>query len=132
MDVSPSVLTSIIHAANTPAPQEKPAPRLVAESPHEIQRIIVGGNVQQGMLVERVQPVYPPMAVQTRTEGTVVLRGVIGADGRVRELLVVSGHPWLVKAAVAAVSRWRYRPTLLNGLPVEVVAPIEVHFTLVT
>jgi protein TonB len=58
------------------------------------------------------------------------LAGIIGRDGTVRELKVVEGHPLLVAAAVAAVRQWLYVPTLLNGEPVEVIAPIEVNFTL--
>ena len=56
--------------------------------------------------------------------------GVIARDGTVQRLRVLSGHPLLVKAALDAVTRWRYTPTLLNGTPVEVIAPIEVNFVL--
>jgi len=87
-------------------------------------------QLEQGMLVERAQPVYPPMAIQLRIQGTVHLRTIVGTDGRIKELAVVSGHPLLVQAAVAAVRQWRYRPTVLNREAVEVVAPVEVHFTL--
>ena len=47
-----------------------------------------------------------------------------------QQLRVEGGHPLLVPAAVNAVRQWVYRPTLLNGLPVEVIAPIDVIFTL--
>jgi protein TonB len=63
-------------------------------------------------------------------QGTVVLVAVIGVDGRVKSLRVASGHPLLVQAALEAVRQWVYRPTLLNGDPVEVESPIEVHFKL--
>jgi protein TonB len=59
-----------------------------------------------------------------------VLRAIIGKDGSVAELQVVSGHPLLVKAAVDAVRQWRYKPTLLNGEPVEVDTTITVSFRL--
>jgi protein TonB len=56
--------------------------------------------------------------------------GVLGTDGRIHEVKVLSGHPFLVKAAVDAVMQWVYRPTILNGTPVEVQAPITVNFIL--
>ena len=73
---------------------------------------------------------YPPLAKAMRVSGTVKLVGIIGRDGTVQDLRVVEGHPLLVKAAVEAVKQWRYRPTLLNGEPVEVTAPIDVRFVL--
>jgi protein TonB len=65
-----------------------------------------------------------------RVSGVVELRGVLGTDGRIHELRVLSGHPLLVKAAVDAVLRWVYAPTVLNGQAVEVEAPIIVTFRL--
>ena len=58
------------------------------------------------------------------------MRAIIGAAGNVRNLQVLSGPPLLVKAAVDAVSQWRYQPTLLTGVPVEVATEIDVNFTL--
>lgn len=55
---------------------------------------------------------------------------VVATDGRVEDVRVLSGDPTLADAAVAAVKKWRYRPTLLNGQPVEVVTEIDVNFTL--
>jgi protein TonB len=81
-------------------------------------------------LLHRVEPVYPPLARQTRISGTVELTGVVGTNGRIRELRVVSGHPFLAAAALEAVRQWVYEPTLLNGEPVEVIAPITVNFRL--
>ena len=63
-------------------------------------------------------------------QGTVRLDALIATDGTVTGLKVVSGHPLLVKAALEAVERWRYRPTLLNGQPVEVETEIDVNFAL--
>jgi len=93
-------------------------------------RITVGGNVQAAHLVNRVQPVYPPLARQTRISGTVKLHAIIGKNGAVEQLQVVSGHPLLVQAALDAVRQWRYQPTLLNGEPVEVDTEIDVIFSL--
>jgi protein TonB len=93
-------------------------------------RITVGGNVQAAHLVNRVQPVYPPLARQTRISGTVKLHAIIGKNGAVEQLQVVSGHPLLVQSALDAVRQWRYQPTLLNGEPVEVDTEIDVIFSL--
>jgi protein TonB len=93
-------------------------------------RISVGGNVQAAHLVNRVQPVYPPLARQTRISGTVKLHAIIGKNGAVEQLQVVSGHPLLVQSALDAVKQWRYQPTLLNGEPVEVDTEIDVIFSL--
>jgi protein TonB len=93
-------------------------------------RIKQGGNVTAASLINRVTPVYPPLARQTRISGTVRLHAIIGKDGSVQQLEVMSGHPLLVQAALEAVRQWRYRPTLLNGEPVEVDTTIDVIFSL--
>jgi TonB family protein len=93
-------------------------------------RIRVGGNVQAANLIRRVEPIYPPLARQARIQGTVRFDATIGADGHVKNLQLISGHPLLVPAAQEAVRQWVYRPTLLNGIPVEVVTQIDVPFTL--
>ncbi len=90
----------------------------------------VGSGVQEAKLLRRVVPAYPPLARQARISGTVELVGVIARDGTIEDLHVVSGHPLLVKAALDAVRQWIYKPTLLNGEPVEVICPIDVHFRL--
>lgn len=93
-------------------------------------RIRQGGAVQAAMLVNRVQPQYPPLARQTRISGTVRLHAIISKSGTVQQLEVLSGHPLLVQAALDAVRQWKYRPTLLNGEPVEVDTTIDVIFSL--
>jgi periplasmic protein TonB len=90
----------------------------------------VGGDVQMAKVIRKVIPVYPPIAKGNRISGTVRLIGVIGKDGTIQNLQLVSGPPFLVQAAMDAVRQWLYKPTLLNGAPVEVIAPIEVNFTL--
>ena len=98
--------------------------------PKTLKRVTVGGNVQAARLVNKVQPLYPPLARQTRISGTVKLHAIIGKDGAVQQLQVVSGHPLLVQSALDAVRQWRYQPTLLNGDPVEVDTEIDVIFSL--
>ena len=83
----------------------------------------VDGGVLHSLLAETV-------ARAARVQGTVRLEGILGKDGRVRELRVISGHPLLAPAALEAVRPWIYKPTFLNGEPVEVLAPIDVNFTL--
>ena len=90
----------------------------------------VGGNVQAAKIINRVQPVYPPLARQTRISGTVRLHAIISKDGTIQQLEVVSGHPLLQQSALDAVRQWRYQPTLLNGEPVEVDTTIDVIFSL--
>ena len=94
------------------------------------QRIRVGGNVQQANLTRKITPTYPPLAKQARIQGTVRFTAIIGKDGSIQNLQLVSGHPLLVESARQAVTQWQYKPTLLNGEPVEVVTTIDVNFTL--
>src|SRR6266436_6723738 len=90
----------------------------------------VGGNVQAARIINRVQPVYPALARQTRISGTVRLHAIIGKDGTIQQLEVMNGHPLLQQSALDAVRQWRYQPTLLNGDPVEVDTTIDVIFSL--
>ena len=98
--------------------------------PHQTGPLRVGGNVQAARIVNRVQLVYPPLARQTRISGTVRLHAIIGKDGTIQSLEVMSGHPLLQQAALDAVRQWRYQPTLLNGEPVDVDTTIDVIFSL--
>jgi protein TonB len=90
----------------------------------------VTSNIEAAKLISRVQPAYPQLAIQARIQGNVVLHAIIGRDGQVSELQVLSGHPLLVNAALDAVRQWRYNPTLLNGQAVEVETTITVSFVL--
>jgi len=104
----------------------------VKETPKQAnpQRIRVGGNVIQANLIRKVTPVYPQLAKQARIQGVVKFTAIIGKDGTIQNLTLISGHPLLLEAARQAVSQWQYKPTLLNGDPVEVVTTIDVNFTL--
>jgi TonB family protein len=106
-----------------------PSPPPPSGSPRQ-ERIRVASNVQQNNLIHKVDPVYPPLARQARIQGTVRLVAIIGRDGSVRNLELVSGHPLMVEAARQAVMQWLYKPTILNGQPVEVVTQIDVVFAL--
>ena len=93
-------------------------------------RVRVGGNVQGAKLLNKVQPVYPEAARKDRIDGVVRLQAIIGKDGKVSQLQVISGHPELVQAALDAVKQWMYQPTTLEGRPVEVETEIDVVFAL--
>lgn len=84
----------------------------------------------EGNLIHKIQPEYPLVAKAARIQGAVVLRALISKDGSIENLRVLGGHPMLVKAAIDAVSRWRYRPYYLNGEPVEVETQVTVNFVL--
>jgi protein TonB len=86
--------------------------------------------VQAASLVHQVLPVYPQIAKTAHVSGTVILHAIIGKDGTVQNLEYISGPPLLMKNAMDAVSQWRYRPTMLNGEPVEVDTTISVVFSL--
>jgi TonB family protein len=93
-------------------------------------RIRIGANVQRAKLLVKVTPVYPAEAKAQRIEGEVRLEAIVGKDGKVENLQMLSGDPLLAAAALDAVRQWQYQTTLLNGDPVEVVTEIAVNFTL--
>jgi periplasmic protein TonB len=105
-----------------------PLPAAEPSEPAPPSRIRIGGNVQASLLLYQVTPLYPKLAAHAHIGGTVRLKAVIGCDGKVKELTLISGHPLLVPAAEEAVKQWIYRPTLLNGLPYEVDTEIDVNF----
>lgn len=102
-------------------------PRYMPTAP---QRIRISQGVTKGLLIHRVEPAYPPLARAARVQGEVVLSALIDTNGQIQNLQLVSGHPMLVPAALAAVKQWRYKPYLLNGQPVEVETTITVIFSL--
>jgi protein TonB len=88
----------------------------------------VPSEVQEAKLLERIEPQYPALARQAHLQGTVELHAIIARDGSIQSVEIVSGNVILATAARDAVMRWRYRPTLLNGQPVEVETFIHVVF----
>jgi TonB family protein len=93
-------------------------------------RVRISQGVTRGLLIHRVNPVYPPDARRNHVEGKVLLNAVIGTDGSIKNLQVVSGPKELIDSAVGAVQQWRYRPYLLQNRPVEVETTIEVNYLL--
>ncbi len=123
------MLGGVIGGLPSAAPPPPPPPPVEKPKPTP-QSIRVGGNVAAASLIRQVKPTYPPLAKQARIQGTVRFNAVIAKDGTIQNLSVVSGHPMLVQSALEAVKQWLYKPTLLNGEPVEVITTIDVNFTL--
>ena len=124
-----SLIPGLLDGVPRPTPVIRPPEPVVTKAPEPSKPVRVT-EVRMAEPVQRVNPVYPEIAKRTRVSGKVELMGVLGVDGRIHEIKVISGHPFLVKAAVDAVMQWVYRPTILNGQPVEVQAPITVNFIL--
>jgi len=125
-----AVIDGLLSAGSAQPLPPAPVVRQTAPPPAPPTRIKLGGLVEQSKLISGPRPVYPPLAREARIEGTVRLEAVISRDGTILNLRAVSGHPLLIPAALAAVRQWVFRPTSLNGDPVEVATEIEVHFTL--
>jgi protein TonB len=90
----------------------------------------VSSRVEEVLLIRKTMPVYPPIGIAARAEGTVILEATISKAGTIENLRVVGGPPLLQRAALDAVSTWRYRPYVLDGQPVEVETTVNVVFTL--
>lgn len=108
-------------AAVPEPPEMKPQPKPRPE---------VSEGVQAARLVHRVEPKYPPLPRSAGIEGKVVLRAIIAKDGTIQSLEVLSGHPLFIEAAREAIGQWRFQPTLLSGVPVEVETQITVVFSM--
>jgi TonB family protein len=99
----------------------------VSDAPGTIR---VDGQVQQANIVKSVAPEYPALAKQARLQGVVRFSVVINKDGSIKNMQLISGHPLLIQAAQDALKQWVYRPTLLNGEPVEVNTTVDIKFSL--
>ena len=116
--------TALNNVLRSTGPSVAPPP-VVTSHPKSIR---LSGGVTEGLLIHRITPVYPRIAVMGRIQGQVLLQATIGRDGVIENLHVISGHPMLINSALAAVKQWRYRPYLLNNEPVEVETQIVVNF----
>ncbi len=124
-------LTGVVGSISSPLP-EAPVPTSVERmnKPSSRKPVLFGSILAEANLIHRVMPVYPLLARSARVQGPVEFTALISKEGRIENLQLVRGHPLLVDAARRAVAQWRYRPTLLNGEPVEVITDIIVNFTL--
>ena len=118
------------HKAFSVSPKAAPSPKVPAAEQGAAQRIDVSGPVQAARLIRQPKPSYPPLANQARIQGTVQFKAIIGKDGAVQSLELVSGHPLLAPAAQEAVKQWVYMPTVIDGKAVEVITDIDVNFRL--
>jgi len=104
-----------------PPPPANPVPR---------EPVPIGGRIKQPQKVHDVAPIYPPIAQAARAQGVVVIKAVIGIDGRVQDASVLRSVPLLDEAALTAVRQWVYTPTMLNGIAVPVIMTVTVRFQL--
>jgi TonB family protein len=109
------------------------APSPAADAPHLAvpQRIRVSAGVSQRLLVTKVPPQYPQEAKDQHIQGLVVMQVIIDKEGNVSDIQLISGHPLLAPPAIDAVKQWKYKPYLLNQIPLEVNTQVQVNFTLV-
>jgi protein TonB len=99
----------------------------VAEGPRVPVR--VGGNVKPPRLLFGPEPDYPVLAKQARLSGVVVIEAVIDEHGKVTGMRAISGQPMLIPAALSAVSKRRYEPTVLDGEPTPIDLRVEISFS---
>lgn len=129
-------VSDVNSATSLPAPNDEdvvrqaPPPQAPPVTAPAKGPVRMGGQVAEANVIRRVEPLYPLLARTARVQGTVEFTAVISKEGRVEKLQLVRGHPLLVNAARETILQWRYRPTMLNGQPVEVVTSITVNFTL--
>ena len=107
-----------------------PPPRRAVPPPAPPGPVRPGGNIRPPQKVHHVAPVYPPIAQAARVSGVVILEALIAEDGSVRNVTVLSSKPLLDASAIEAVRQWRFTPTLLNGVPVQVIMTVTVTFNL--
>ncbi len=107
-----------------PPPPPPPPP------PAEEKQYRPGGNIQEPRKIKNVPPIYPEFAKTARVQGMVIIEAVIAKDGTVKDARVLKSVALLDQSALDAVRQWRFTPTLLNGVPVEVIMTVTVNFTL--
>lgn len=120
----------LLLSAHPQDPAKEPQPAGQETRKPLVSRIRVGGDVAKSQLKHKVQPVYPSEARDKRIQGIVHLHAIISTSGKVQQVEVMSGDPILAKAAVEAVRKWEYKPTLLKGEPLEVDTTVDVTFSL--
>ena len=134
-DSEHGVIGGLREASDQGRPEEPPKPDRPKDPPAQAQpqqptQVVKSGGVMQGTAIRRVNPVYPPLARAARVSGVVVVEVVVDRAGNVTSARALSGHPLLKEAAVAAATQWKWNPTLLSNVPVQVVGTITFNFTL--
>ena len=116
------VLGGLVGSSTIHGPTLLPPPAVIPK------RVKISEGVSEGMLVSKIDPHYPVLALRARVQGVVLLRAVISREGTIENIEVVNGHALLIPAALEAVKSWRYRPYRLNGEPVEIETSITMNF----
>ena len=122
----PGTVGPAIREPARPPDPPQPPPRTV----EKVKPLLISSTVLQGKAIERAVPVYPELAKRIRLHGEVSTEVIISPEGRVESVRVVSGHPMFVPSAIDAARRWRFEPTILNGVPVRVTGVITFVFKL--
>lgn len=129
-----SALRQAGHLTSAPTTTTFALPKAQADRPTArgttSKRLRVPGEIEAAKLTSRTQPEYPQIAVMARIQGMVRLQAIVGQDGTIQDLKVLSGPAMLLKSSLEAVSKWRYQPTVLKGKPVEVETEIDVNYAL--
>jgi periplasmic protein TonB len=115
---------------NIGSPNSGPRPPQPVVETSSKPRVMHEPTIDPAMLIRRIEPVYPPLAIQIHKEGRVEMRARIATDGTIQSLEIVSGDPIFYQSAKEAVSQWLYRPTILNGQKVEIDTYITVIYTM--
>ena len=92
--------------------------------------IRVGRTIREPRKIRDAKPDYPEIAKAARVQGVVIMDCVITPEGKVTAIRVLRGIPLLDAAAIEAVRRWEYTPTLIDGKPVPVIMTVTVNFRL--
>jgi len=129
------IILGMTFAPAQQAQQSKSEPGLAGEqanttAPPQSARVRLSAGEAAGLLHKRVAPEYPPKARSNRIQGIVLLNATISKEGTVTDLSVISGDPLLAEAAINAIKKWKYKPYLVQGEPVEVETTIQMSFTL--
>jgi TonB family protein len=111
-----------------PVPPDPPKPK--PQQVDNVKPLVISSKVLQGKAIDKAVPLYPELAKRNRIYGDVSVEVIISPEGRVESVRVVSGHPLFVTAALDAARRWRFEPTILNGVPVRVTGVITFVFKL--
>jgi len=121
LDIAPSTSGgSLSNLISNPSDTSKPV----------LETLNVSQGVSQGLLIKKVQPIYPPAAIRMHVEGSVQLLATIGKTGNIAAVKVESGEPLLAQSALDAVKQWKYKPYYLNGDPVEIQTQVTINFKL--
>ena len=107
-----------------------PTPQAGGKTDSSPRTVRVGGDIKPPAKVRGSAPIYPPVAKQARAQGVVILEATIGTEGKVKDVKVVRSAKLFDDAAIAAVRTWEYKPTMVDGQPVQVILTIPVNFTL--